>query len=161
MPGDARNTAVIERLYAALDAGDAETAAACYAADADFSDPVFADLHGPEIGGMWRMLTARSGDMSIELLDHRADKTHGSARWRATYTFSQTGRPVVNLIDATFEFSGGRISRHNDDFDLYRWARQALGPVGLALGWTPIVKGGIRKKARASLDGYLAKQTPV
>jgi ketosteroid isomerase-like protein len=161
MSVDAGNGAVIERLYAALNAGDAETAAACYAADADFSDPVFADLHGPEIGGMWRMLTARSGDMSIELLDHAADDKHGSARWRATYTFSQTGRPVINLIDATFEFSGGRISRHRDDFDLYKWARQALGPIGLALGWTPIIKGGIRKKARTSLDGYLATHGPA
>jgi uncharacterized protein len=158
VPADAPNAALIERLYAALDAGDAEAAAACYAADADFSDPVFADLHGPEIGGMWRMLTARSGDMTIELLDHAADATHGSARWRATYTFSQTGRPVVNVIDASFAFSGGRISRHRDDFDLYKWARQALGPVGLTLGWTPLVKRGVRRKARAALDGFLAAQ---
>jgi ketosteroid isomerase-like protein len=158
VPTDTANEALIERLYAALDAGDAEAAAACYAVDADFSDPVFSDLRGVEVGGMWRMLTARSSDMKIELLEHAADPTAGSARWRAHYAFSQTGRPVVNEVTAKFVFADGLIARHEDDFDLYKWARQALGgPVGLLLGWTPLVRAGIRKKARASLDAYLAK----
>jgi ketosteroid isomerase-like protein len=158
MPTDTANAALIERLYTALDAGDADAVVACYAPDADFRDPVFGDLHGPEVGAMWRMLTARSTDMHIELLDHAAGPDAGSARWRAHYTFSQTGRPVVNEIAATFEFAGGLIARHRDDFSLYTWARQALGgPVGVGLGWTPVVQAGIRRKARASLDGYLAK----
>jgi ketosteroid isomerase-like protein len=154
----AANDRLIERLYDALGAGDADAVAACYAVDAHFSDPVFSDLHGPEVAGMWRMLLARSGDMRIDLLAHAADDDAGSARWRATYTFSQTGRPVVNEIAASFAFADGLIVRHTDQFDLHRWARQALGPVGLLLGWTPIVRAGVRRKARASLDAHLASR---
>jgi ketosteroid isomerase-like protein len=154
---EAHNDALIERLYKALDAGDADAAAGCYAPNATFSDPVFTDLHGDEVGGMWQMLTSRAGDMRIELLGHAAGPTAGSARWRARYTFSQTGRPVVNEVDATLEFSDGLIIHHRDDFDFHKWARQALGPIGLLLGWTPLVRAGVRSKARRSLDAYLAE----
>ena len=73
---------------------------ACYAPDVHFSDPVFVDLRGPEAGAMWRMLTERGTDLRVELLERSVDGDRGSARWRAHYTFSQTGRPVVNDVRA-------------------------------------------------------------
>ncbi|HEY8088439.1 MAG TPA: nuclear transport factor 2 family protein [Polyangiaceae bacterium] len=151
------NDALIERFYGALAKGDGEGAAACYGPDARFSDPVFQDLRGKEPGEMWRMLARRAKDMRIELREHSAEGDTGSAHWVARYTFSQTGRPVVNDIHATFRFAGGLIADHRDRFDLHRWARQALGPVGLLLGWTPIVQGSIRRKARAGLDAFMAR----
>lgn len=132
---------------------------ACYAPDVRFSDPVFPDLKGPEAGAMWRMLTGGAKDLEIELVEHSAEGDAGSARWIASYTFTRSGRPVVNDVRASFRFgSDGLISEHTDDFDFYRWARQALGPPGLLLGWTPIIKGGVRKQARASLDEFIAEQ---
>jgi hypothetical protein len=63
---------------------------------------------------------------------------------------------VVNDIRATFRFRDGLIADHRDVFDFHRWARQALGPSGLLLGWTPIVRNAVRRKARANLDAFLA-----
>ena len=144
----------IERFYRAFDEGDGDTMAACYAHDARFSDPVFPDLRGSHAGAMWRMLTSGPGELRIELLEHDADERQGSAHWRAHYTFTETGRPVVNDIHASFRFEDGLIAEHRDEFNFHRWARQALGPVGLLLGWTPIVRGAVRRKAAARLEEF-------
>jgi hypothetical protein len=146
-----RPVSTIERFYAAFDRRDGEAMAACYAPGAHFSDPVFTDLNGDEPGAMWRMLTAQANDLRVELLEHTAD----SARWRAHYTFSQTGRPVVNDVRARFRFDDdGLIADHRDEFSFYRWARQALGPPGLLLGWTPLLRNRVRRRARGSLDRF-------
>jgi ketosteroid isomerase-like protein len=152
-----QNETLIETFYEAFDKHDGDRMAACYAPGARFSDPVFTDLKGDEPGAMWRMLTGRAGDLRVELLEHDADEQRGSARWKATYTFTQTGRPVVNDVHATFRFSGGLIAEHVDEFGFHRWAKQALGPTGLLLGWTPIVRSATRRKARASLGEFMAK----
>jgi ketosteroid isomerase-like protein len=142
---------LINRLYRAFSARDHETMARCYASDARFSDPVFTDLRGPEVAVMWRMLCRRATDLKIEFTDARASGASGSAHWEAWYTYTATGRPVHNVIDATFTFRDGLIATHRDDFGLYRWARQALGPTGLLLGWTPFVQRTIRRKAKEAL----------
>jgi ketosteroid isomerase-like protein len=151
------NKQLIERFYAAFDRHDGDAMAACYAPDARFSDPVFPGLKGSEPGAMWRMLTGRSEDLKVELLEHDADESTGSAHWRATYTFTQTGRQVVNDVHARFRFADGLIAEHTDDFSFHRWSRQALGTPGLLLGWTPVLRGATQRKARASLDEYLAR----
>jgi ketosteroid isomerase-like protein len=152
------NESLIERFYGAFSQRDGDTMAACYAPDASFSDPVFPDLQGNEPGAMWRMLTSQASDLRVDLLEHQADGGSGSAHWRAHYTFSQTGRPVVNDVRASFRFADGLIADHRDEFDFYRWARQALGPAGLLLGWTPVVRNAVRRRARANLDEFLARQ---
>lgn len=134
--------------------------AACYAPDAEFSDPVFRDLRGPEVPGMWRMLCERGTDLRIELGAISDDGRHGTAHWEAWYTFSATGRPVHNSIDASFVFDGRLIRKHVDRFDLYAWARQALGLKGLLLGWSPPVQNAIRTQARRSLERFLQSPRP-
>jgi ketosteroid isomerase-like protein len=151
------NLARIESFYAAFNECDGDTMAAAYAPDAHFYDPVFEDLNGEEPGAMWRMLTGQAQDLRVELAESAADGDSGSARWIAHYTFSQTGRKVTNDVSATFTFNGdGLITDHRDDFSFYGWSKQALGPPGLLLGWTPIVRGATRKRARASLDKFMA-----
>ena len=146
------NADTIKRFYEAFDRHDGDAMAACYAPDVHFWDPVFQDLNGPEVGAMWKMLTGRAEDLRVELPEH----DDSSAHWIAHYTF-RTGRKVVNDIRATFRFNDdGLIVDHRDEFDLYKWARQALGPVGVLLGWSPIVQGKIRREARAGLDAYMA-----
>jgi ketosteroid isomerase-like protein len=148
------HVALIERFYRAFDEHDGDEMAACYAPDVRFSDPVFPDLRGSRAGAMWRMLTGGSADLRIELLEHEADEQRGSAHWRAHYTFTETGRPVVNDTRASFRFADGLIMEHRDEFSFHRWARQALGQVGLFLGWTPLVRTAVRRKAAARLDEF-------
>jgi hypothetical protein len=60
-------------------------------------------------------------------------------------------------VRAQFRFRDGLIAEHRDDFDFHRWASQALGPSGKLLGWTPVLRGAVRKRARDSLDRFLAR----
>jgi len=145
---------LIERFYKAFNDGDADGMVACYTTDVHFSDPVFPDLRAQRAGAMWRMLTSSPGELRVELLEHEADETTGSAHWKAHYNFSETGRPVINDIQAKFTFKDGLIAEHHDDFNFFTWSKQALGPVGYLLGWTPIVKGAVRKKAAGMLEKF-------
>ena len=154
---DADNAQLLERLYEAFDRRDGDAMAACYAPDAHFNDPVFGDLSGEEAGAMWRMLTGRATDLGVELREHRADESSGSAHWVARYTFTQTGRAVVNDVHAEFRFGGGLITEHIDRFSFWRWSRQALGPSGTALGWTPLLRRKVGANARAGLDAFMGR----
>src|SRR5215207_9332681 len=146
------NRELIERFYAAFGECNGAAMTACYAPDAHFRDPAFGDLEGEEIGAMWRMLTGRATDLVIELREHDAEGTTGSAHWIARYTFN-TGRPVVNDIQASFRFrKDGLIVAHVDEFDFRNWAKQALGPSGHLVALLP----PLRKKARAKALEQLA-----
>ena len=152
----ARNQATIERLYGGLAAHDGEAMAACYASGATFTDPVFVDLHDGEPQDMWRMLTGRAGDMTVELVSHDATGDgRGTANWVATYVFSATGNRVVNDVQSVFQFNAdGLIVDQQDDFDFWRWARQALGRTGLLLGWTPVLLHRVRDRSKGQLAAF-------
>lgn len=148
------NAVVIEGLYAAFGRRDYRGMAACYAPTAQFSDPVFPDLVGPQIGLMWRMLCERATDLRIQCGPVRADGDTAQVQWQAWYTYTATGRRVHNRISASFTLEQGLIHRHTDAFDLYRWARQALGFKGVVLGWAPPVHRSIRRQASRSLEAF-------
>ena len=150
------NEQLLHRFYEAFARRDADAMAACYHQDIVFSDPVFQRLEGDAAGAMWKMLCKRSTDLKIEHRDVSADDTSGKAHWDATYTFSATGRKVLNRIDASFKFRDGLIVEHTDRFDFYKWTRMALGPVGVLLGWTPIVQGKVRAQAKDGLSKFRA-----
>jgi ketosteroid isomerase-like protein len=152
----AANAALIERFYSAFARREVETMLACYRADVAFRDPVFGDLAGAEVRAMWRMLNARAADLAIEFGQVAASEHAGSAHWEARYTYSATGRPVRNRIDAAFEFRDGLIARHVDRFSLWRWAAMALGVKGALLGWLPPVRATIRARAAKGLAAYMA-----
>jgi ketosteroid isomerase-like protein len=154
------NEELLDRFYAAFDERDGAAMAECYTADARFSDPVFQGLTGVEPGEMWRMLTSRASDLRVELLERTADDATGTAHWLASYTFTQTGRKVENDVRASFRFASGLIVEHTDSFDFYRWARQALGPAGLFLGWTPLVRRAVQRRARSGLDEFMESAPP-
>ncbi len=148
------NSALITRFYEAFAQLDAEAMSACYTDDVLFSDPAFGELRGAQVGDMWRMLTSRAKDFSVVFDQVRADDQTGSSHWVATYLFSQTGRTVVNDIQARFVFRDGKICEHRDHFDMWRWSRQALGLKGLLLGWTPLVRNAVRAQALKGLKTF-------
>lgn len=151
------NEQTLRDFYAAFARRDGDAMAAVYAPHATFSDPAFPGLKDGEPGAMWRMLTGRSTDLSVELRACHADETTGSAHWVATYTFGQTGRKVVNDVRSTFRFEDGLVVEQVDDFDFHRWAGQALGPPGKLLGGTAFFRKKVQRTARAGLDAFLAK----
>lgn len=152
------HAALLEKFYGAFQERDHATMASCYHPEVVFSDPVFPHLEGPRAGAMWHMLCERGKDLKLEYSGIQADDQGGQAHWEAWYTFSQTGRKVHNVIDASFQFRDGLIVEHKDHFDLWRWSRQALGAPGLLLGWTPIIGNAVRKKAGQGLDLFLEKK---
>jgi ketosteroid isomerase-like protein len=159
VPAGHANAALIARFYAALGRRDAAAMIACYHPKASFSDPVFPELDAAGVAAMWRMLCDRGRDLAVEASDIAADATSGHAHWVARYTYSATGRPVVNRIDAEFLFRDGLIYRHRDRFDLYRWLRQALGVKGAMLGWLPPMQRATQRQAAQALTAWRAKRT--
>ncbi len=148
---------VVVEFYEAFARRDGAAMAACYAPDARFSDPVFPDLQGAKPGAMWRMLTERGGDLKVV---HEVRSVEGDTvkvRWDAWYTFSATGRKVHNVIDATISVRDGKIIRHEDHFDFWRWSRQALGPTGWLLGWSPFLRSKVQGNAGHQLEKFLAR----
>ena len=150
------NAELITRLYTAFQRLDADAMRACYHPDAEFSDPAFPGLRGPEVGGMWTMLCRSAKDFALEFSNVQADDARGSADWVARYRYSKTGRAVENRIHADFEFRDGLIWRHRDTFSLHRWMGMALGPAGWLLGWLPPMQAKVRAAAREGLRKFMA-----
>jgi ketosteroid isomerase-like protein len=157
MPDPHPNALVITRFYEAFARLDAETMASCYAPDATFSDPAFPDLRGTEVGDMWRMLTERATGLKVTHSDVVADDSKGTAHWEAWYEFGPRKRPVHNVIDAAFTFRDGQIATHADTFDFKRWSRQALGPIAILLGWTPILQRRVQATTKSQLKRWREK----
>ena len=152
------NAKLIRKFYTAFANRDASGMAACYDPAVKFSDEVFTDLEGARANAMWQMLCERGKDLKIEFRDIEADDATGRAHWEARYTFSATRRPVHNKIDARFEFKNGKIVRHRDTFSFWVWARQALGPTGLLLGWSPFLKSRVRTQANRNLAAFVRER---
>lgn len=151
------NEQLIHNFYQAFQNKDYKTMQSCYADDAIFSDAVFQNLDAAQVRAMWEMLIKRGKDLQLEYHNVQADDTSGSAEWVATYTFSATGKKVINHIKANFIFENGKIIKHADQFDFYKWARQALGFTGLILGWTGFIKKKVRQTAMKNLDNFMNK----
>lgn len=144
---------VVDRFYQAFADRDGDAMAACYHPEIVFEDPVFGVLTGQEAGDMWRMLCAGSRDLRIS---HTVDPGTSPTvvHWIAEYTYPATGRPVRNDVTARITTEDGLITDHRDDFDLWRWSAQALGPTGRIFGWTPVLRRAIRARARNALERF-------
>lgn len=148
---------LIERFYTAFQKKDYASMIACYHAQVEFSDPVFVGLKGKQPGAMWHMLRERGKDMTLVFSNVRTEGEKGFAHWDADYNFSTTGRQVHNVIDATFEFKDGKIIRHNDVFNFWRWSSMALGTSGMLLGWSPFLQNKVRGTAMKGLMAFIEK----
>lgn len=153
------NEVMITRFYSAFQQKNAAEMNLCYAENIAFSDPVFGLLHGDEVRGMWEMLCKNGKDLqlsfgNIQLLDEE----YATCDWVAQYTFSQTGRRVVNKIKAHIRVENGIITEHTDAFDIYKWSRQALGLKGWLFGWTAWFQKKLQQKTRKALEKFMEKK---
>ncbi|MFI6322579.1 nuclear transport factor 2 family protein [Nonomuraea sp. NPDC050556] len=149
-----RHVALIHAFYEALGSGDLDAIARCYHPEVSFGDPIFQEVEGRDrVMAMWRLQLGRRSDLLADFRDVTADDFTGSAHWTCRYTFTGTGREVVNEIDALFRFEDDLIVRHHDEYDFRHWSKMALGkPAGVVLGWTPMFRKSIRDGARKALD---------
>jgi ketosteroid isomerase-like protein len=149
---------IIETFYSAFAQKDAETMTKCYHDSIVFTDPAFGTLHGERAKNMWKMLceSQREKEFVIRFDEIQFDQNKGQAAWEAIYFYGKKGRKVHNSIQAKFEFKDGLIIRHTDHFDLWKWSRQALGPVGFILGWAPSFRHKLQAQTKYLLDKFEA-----
>ena len=148
---------IIEKFYEAFKAKDAETMVGFYHDKIQFTDPAFGALNGEDARNMWRMLLSRNTGLQLEFENVLANEYEGSANWKATYIFSQTGRKIVNKVASKFEFLDDKIVKHTDVFDLWRWSQQAFGWKGYLLGWTSFMQNKIQGQCKLLLSKYSKK----
>ena len=148
---------IITQFYTAFAKKDFATMQAFYYDEATFSDEVFQNLSGKQAGKMWEMLLKSGKDLSLEFSDVRLGHTKVHAKWIATYTFSLTGRKVVNHIRAEFQIIDGKIMYHRDRFQFHAWARQAFGGKGFLFGGFSFFKNKVRDQARRNLERFISQ----
>lgn len=149
--------ALLQRFYTAFARGHYEEMATYYHEKATFEDPAFGILNSNEVKAMWRMLLSHTqSKIAIHFSEARVEGEKYKVQWTADYLFSSTHRPIHNKIVATFEFKDDKIYRHKDNFNLYRWACQALGWKGYLWGWTTIFKKNMQQKTRKMLNKFMA-----
>ncbi|NRR90792.1 nuclear transport factor 2 family protein [Winogradskyella undariae] len=151
---------ILETFYTALNNCDGPTMASCYHDDVVFKDPTFGILEGERAKAMWLMLCgSQNGDnFSVEFSKIETTENNGSAHWEAKYVFSKTGRKVHNKVDASFEFKDGLIIKHTDEFNLHKWAKQAMGIKGLLFGGMKFFKNKVQVQTNSALDAYIVKK---
>jgi ketosteroid isomerase-like protein len=156
MAADSRsNEALVKSLYEGLKQLNASKMIACYHPQATFEDPVFGKLNRQELEAMWKLLLSRAQDFTLTYSDIHCDESQGSGKVTARYTFSATGRPVINEIHSQFTFKEGKIFSQKDHFSLWKWTRQAVGLSGWFFGWLPNYKTKLQKKIRLGLQRFM------
>ena len=151
------NEQLIHHFYTCFKNKDFKGMQDCYADDAIFSDAVFKNLNAEEVKAMWQMLITKGKDLRLEFTVISSTENTAKAHWDAYYTFSATGKKVINRIDATFEIENGKIVKHTDNFNFYTWAKQAFGLTGMLLGWTSFLNKKVSAQAMKNLENFMHK----
>ncbi len=152
------NILAIQQFYTAFQQKKFATMNSLYAENIAFSDPVFGLLQGNEVRAMWQMLCTNAKDFSLVFDDIKTDDgEYYTCNWTASYLFSATNTRVVNKCKAYMRLKDGVIIEHSDAFNFYRWCRQALGLVGLLLGFTNFMQNRVSKNARKKLNQFMEK----
>lgn len=154
-----KNEEIINKFYTAFNKLDHATMNSCYSDEIVFFDPVFGLLREHEVKSMWEMLCGSAKDFSLTYGNIvTLDEEYSTCDWVATYTFSKTGRKVVNKIRANMRFADGKIIEHSDAFSLHKWSSQALGFSGWLLGWNRFFQNKIKNGAKRNLLKFMEKK---
>lgn len=147
---------LITNFYTAFQNRDAASMNACYSDGIIFYDPVFELLEHGRAKDMWEMLCKNAKDLDIKFGNIKdLGDDYYTCDWVASYTFSQTGRKVVNNVKAHMKIQNGKIVEHSDAFSLHKWSTQALGFSGWLLGWNSFFQRKIKNKAKRNLMKYI------
>ena len=161
MPIEQQHQQLIEQFYTAFQQKDAAKMISCYDDDVVFEDPAFGQLRGAKAKSMWKMLIERGKDsLTIDFYKVQGTPTGGSATWEARYLFGKEQRPVHNIIQAQFVISDGKIIKHTDRFNFWRWSSMALGATGRMLGFTGYLQDKVRRGTREALHRYMENRPP-
>ena len=150
-----QNEQLIKKFYDCFAEKDWRGMAACYDEDIFFYDPVFLNLEGAQVRAMWEMLLRNAKDLTLSVSHIVAEDEYGTCLWEASYTFTATGRHVVNKGKAHMKMVGGKITEHSDQFSFWNWSRQALGVKGLLLGGTTFLQNRVRGQAWKNLERFM------
>lgn len=149
----------INKFYSSFQKLDAAGMNSCYSSDIVFFDPVFGLLKGDEAKAMWEMLCKNAKDFSLIYSNiQHLDEEYSTCEWVASYTFSKTGKRVVNKIKANMRFENDMIVEHSDAFSLHRWCSQALGFSGWLFGWNRFFQRKIQNGAHKNLMKFMASK---
>jgi ketosteroid isomerase-like protein len=151
---------LITKFYTSFNNLDAEKMCSCYHNDIVFEDPAFGILKGNRAKAMWQMLceSQKGKDFKVVVSNIKTNDDKGLAHWEAFYTFSKTGRKIHNKIDAKFEFKDGLIIKHTDNFNLHKWAKQAMGIKGVLFGGMGFFRSKLNTQINKLLDKYIEEK---
>lgn len=156
---------VVDRFFEAFSASDWQTMARCYHDKASFSDPVYPDLREERIVYMWHQLlsaaetsnlnSGRKKSLSLNnlKLEYRVlfgDERKAQVLWTASYRYGN--RSVSNEVLSTLAIWDDKIVRQVDEYNFWRWSRQALGLTGLAFGTMPWYQRSVQRSAQSRLE---------
>jgi ketosteroid isomerase-like protein len=150
---------LIEQFFTAFNKLDAKAMNACYSENIVFYDPMFELLKGEEVRSMWEKLCANAKDFSVtyDSIKNLEDGYY-TCNWCASYTFSKTGRKVVNNIKAHFKIENGLIIEHSDAWSIQKWSEQAIGLMGKFFGWAGFFRKKLKNTARRNLMNFMEKK---
>lgn len=151
-----KNEELISRFYTAFQELNYDEMNSCYSDDIVFFDPVFSLLERNQVKSMWKMLCTTAKNFELQFGNIVAlDDEYYTCEWIASYTFSRTGRKVINKVKAFMRIADGKIIEHSDGFSLHKWSMQALGFSGWLLGWNRFFQNKIKNHARRNLNKFM------
>lgn len=149
---------IVTSFYDCFAKGEAKGMLNFYAEEVIFCDPAFGKLSGNRPHEMWRMLLGRFDEhttINFEVVETEANKAQ--VKWTAKYHFGKKRRPVTNRVTSTLILKNEKIVEYYDNFDIWKWAYQAIGIGGLLLGWSKFFQLKIQQNTNKMLDKYIAK----
>lgn len=149
----------VHSFFQCLEGGDGAGAAAAYAADVQYWDPLLGSLSGPRALLRWPCFLKKAQGLDLFFCILSADEGVVQARYRLRYTDAGTGRRIDNDVHAEFTIRQDKIIRHRDSFSTWRFAAMQLGIRGRLLGFLPPLLHRLQREARADLEAFLPDTT--
>jgi ketosteroid isomerase-like protein len=146
----------VHSFFQCLESGDGAGAAASYAADVQYSDPLLGMLTGQRALLRWPHFLKKAQGLDLFFNILSTDAGAVKARYRLRYTDAGTGRRIDNDVHAEFTTRDDKIIRHRDSFSTWRFAAMQLGIQGRLLGFLPPLIHRLQREARADLEAFLS-----
>ena len=142
--------------YEALAAGDTEEQMRWLALDARYFDPLYGDLDIRHTRAAWRLWAMLAVDRRVDW--HRlpgGDTQTARIAWRVSHTMAQSGERLgfdgvsdVHVVD-------GLILYLHSEYDSVVWLPH--GRWRRLVGWLPLIRLRLRRRARADLEQWLLR----